>query len=612
MCGIAGRYARAPLEPGAARVLAEAFDSAVKGRGPDGTGTHHDADLVLIHRRLSIIDLSEAANQPLWNETETVCVVVNGEIYNFESLRRDLESRGHRFRSRSDCEVLVHLYEDGGIEECCSRARGMFAFALWDARSRSLFLVRDRLGIKPLALAEHGDGVTFGSTVAAVLADVDVPRAVREEAFVAFTKWGFIPSPWSAIRAVRHVAPGTYVRIKMGHVVEERRWWTDSPGEGPCDDAELRQVISQAVAGHLVADVEIGALLSAGIDSGLVTALAVRASPSLEAWTVSNRGHVEDEFVEAANVAAHLGVRHHDVVLGGEGVSIEDIDDTVRIMDEPLGVSSLVALNRLYRAIAPFRRVVLSGDGGDELFAGYGWHVGLPVFPRWSGTPAFRAAAPALSWLTRLNGRFGSLGRVAALTRRHPASLYLDKLRVTTDETLRSLGIDPEIDDPMEAAAVTSWERFADHGLLESMLAVDRATALVDEMLAKVDVASMAHCVEARVPLLADEVVEVAKRLPAPRKRQDGVGKICLREWFAELAPSTVAWREKTGFNSPVDAWVRGSLGNHLVERAREGAVMLGGSAREMSPRLTFTLAVLASWTDQRLGVTRGAMACAQ
>jgi asparagine synthase (glutamine-hydrolysing) len=608
MCGIAGRYARRPLEGDGANALAVAFDTAVRSRGPDGTRTHHDADVLLVHRRLSIIDLSEAANQPLWNETGTVCVIVNGEIYNFETLRRDLERRGHRFHSRSDCEVLVHLYEDGGIEACCSRARGMFALALWDARSRVLYLVRDRLGIKPLVLAEHDEGVTFGSTVAAVLADADVPRDAREEAFVAFAKWGFVPTPWSAIRAVRHVSPGTYVAVRMGRVVDERRWWTDSPDDATASDADVRQALADAVAGHLVADVGVGALLSAGIDSGIVTALGVRASPTLEAWTVSNRGEREDEFGEAGQVAAHLGVRHHDVTLGGDGLSIDDLDDTVRVMDEPLGVSSLVALNRLYRAIAPFRRVVLSGDGGDELFAGYGWHAGMPVFPRWSATSVFRIAAPTLSRLAHWNGTLGAVARVAALSRRHPASLYLDKLRVTSDASLRALGVDPNVEDPTESVAIAAWDRFSARGPLESMLAVDRATALVDEMLAKVDVASMAHRVEARVPLLADDVVEVAKRLPAHRKRQGEVGKICLREWFGELAPPALAWREKTGFNSPVDAWMRSAVGDELRERARAGLSLLGGAAGEMSSRLTFALAVLGSWADQRLGPPLGAM----
>jgi asparagine synthase (glutamine-hydrolysing) len=600
MCGIAGRYSRRALEENEGKELAAAFDAAVSNRGPDGARTYHDRELLLVHRRLSIIDLSEAGYQPLWNESGTVCVIVNGEIYNFAALRGDLEARGHRFRSHSDCEVLVHLYEDGGIEACCSRARGMFALALWDARSRSLYLVRDRLGIKPLALAEHTGGVTFGSTVAAVLADVHVPRAAREEAFVAFAKWGFVPTPWSAIRAVRHVFPGTYVLVREGRVVEERRWWTDTPEDATADDAELRHVLAETVAGHLVADVGVGTLLSAGIDSGLVTALAAQASPALEAWTVSHRGDREDEFVEAADVAAHVHVRQHEVSLGGSGLSEDDIESTVRIMDEPLGVSSLVALNRLYRAIAPFRRVVLSGDGGDELFAGYAWHEGMPVFPGWSRTPAFRAVAPLLARVAHWNGTLGSLGRLAVLTRRHPASLYLDKLRVTSDAALRSLGVDPSVEDPAEGAAIAAWDRFASRGALEAMLAVDRATALVDEMLAKVDVASMGHCVEARVPFLADDVVEVAKRLPPDRKRRGSVGKLCLREWFAELAPKPLAWREKTGFNSPVAAWLQGPTGDELRERARAGLSLLGGSDGAMSPRLTFALAMLGTWADQR------------
>src|SRR5688572_18790054 len=214
MCGIIGRSSVAAQPDERLRELGTRMHMAVCHRGPDGFEVAVDAETLLVHRRLAIIDLSPSGTQPLWNEDRTVAVIVNGEIYNFRDLRRDLEQRGHRFRGQSDSEVIVHLYEERGIEQCCRALEGMFAFALWDARTRDLFLVRDRLGIKPLVIAEHAEGVTFGSTLPAVLTDPAVPCELRAEALLAALKWGFVPSPWSAIKACRRVLPGSWMRIR--------------------------------------------------------------------------------------------------------------------------------------------------------------------------------------------------------------------------------------------------------------------------------------------------------------------------------------------------------------------------------------------------------------
>ncbi|MDQ3696849.1 MAG: asparagine synthetase B, partial [Gemmatimonadota bacterium] len=349
MCGIAGRMGLAPVHAAAAAALAEEMGAALRRRGPDGERAHHDADLLLVHRRLSIIDLSAAGAQPLWNEEGTVCVIVNGEIYNFRELRRSLQERSHRFRSGSDSEVLVHLYEDSGIEGCCRAIEGMFAFALWDARTRDLFLVRDRLGIKPLVVAAHEAGVTFASTLSGLLTDPAVSPAMREEALVAVLKWGFVPSPWSAVRAARRILPGTWLRLRGGRIVEERRWWTDSPTTEPVADDDVRVAVVDAVRSHLIADVPVGALLSAGIDSGIVTGLAARTRgpEHLEVWTASHRGHPEDELTEAVLAARHFGVRLHEVPVGGSGLTEARFARMLEAMDEPLADASLVALHEL-------------------------------------------------------------------------------------------------------------------------------------------------------------------------------------------------------------------------------------------------------------------------
>lgn len=603
MCGIAGRYSVYPLEGGEADSLATSFQLALSARGPNGWRCHHDEDIVLVHRRLAIIDLSPDASQPLWNEDHTVCVIANGEIYNHRELRKRLCSCGHQFASRSDSEVLVHLYEESGIEECCGALDGMFAFALWDARTRDLYLVRDRLGIKPLVFSEHDRGVSFASTLPALLGDELVPRELREEAFVALLKWGFVPSPWSSVRAARRVEPGTWVRIKRGRVHEERAWWIDAPAHGDGTEADVREAIERAVETHLVADVPIGVLLSSGIDSGIVACLARRASQdsSLEAWTVRHAHFVDDEYPGAIRAAERFGLPCNAIDVGDEGLTEDRFNDVVSAMDEPLAVSSLVGLHALFRSITPSRRVILTGDGGDELFAGYDWHAGMPAVPTWASGTAFARVAPVLASLRKLPGRVGVLGQVASRVRRDPALVYLDKLRTGRDDVLARLGIAAIGDDPMERRASAAWSRFEGNGVLEQMLAVDRATALLDEMLAKVDTAAMAYGIEARVPLLSNAVVQVAKRTPVELKRRDQTGKIVLRKWYSELGPEDLSFRRKTGFNSPVAKWFEGENGEFLREHVRGGLRILGASGigNDLAPTTRMALAVADAWMSR-------------
>jgi asparagine synthase (glutamine-hydrolysing) len=580
------------------RELGDRMHMTVSGRGPDGFSVTVDEETLLVHRRLAIIDLSSAGAQPLWNENRTIAVIVNGEIYNFRELRRDLEQRGHRFRSHSDSEVIVHLYEERGIEASCRALEGMFAFALWDARTRDLFLVRDRLGIKPLVIAEHADGVTFGSTLHPVLADPDVPSDLRPEALIAVLKWGFVPSPWSAIRACRRVQPGSCVRVNAGRVRDERRWWRDEPPLSDGSERDVRRAIEDAVRSHLVADVPVGVLLSAGIDSGLVTGLASRLVPNeIEAWTVSHPGYPQDELADAQRAANHFGTVVHEVGIGGTGLDERRFDQVIASLDEPLIDASLIGLHAMYERIAPYRRVVLSGDGGDELFAGYDWHLDTPVAPWWGRTEMFRRLAPVLTRFPRLSRRVGAVRDVARYVVTHPAYHYVNRFRLLSDQELSGQGIELHA-DPLAATALDVWDRYLEREPLERMLAVDRATLLVDQMLAKIDTASMAHSVEARVPLLADGVVAAAKALPSDRKRARGHGKLCLRNWYREIGPADLADRSKTGFNSPVDAWIRSPAGEFLRAKSEQALAELGGKSKDRSDRVVFATAMVGAWLD--------------
>lgn len=599
MCGIGGRSCVSTPPAEWLRELGDRMHMAVCRRGPDGFSVTVDEETLLVHRRLAIIDLSSAGAQPLWNEDRTIAVIVNGEIYNFRKLRRDLEQRGHRFRSHSDSEVIVHLYEELGIEECCRALEGMFAFALWDARTRDLFLVRDRLGIKPLVIAEHAAGVTFGSTLQLVLADLDVPTEVRPEALLAVLKWGFVPSPWSAIQACRRVLPGSWIRVNRGRVREERQWWRDESVLGEGSERDVRRAIEDAVRSHLVADVPVGVLLSAGIDSGLVTGLASRLAPDeIEAWTVSHRGYPQDEFADAKRAADHFGTQVHEVGIGGNGLDERRFDQVIASLDEPLIDASLIGLHAMYERIAPHRRVVLSGDGGDELFAGYDWHLDTPVAPWWGRTQMFRTFAPVLTRLPRLSRHVGAVRDVARYVVTHPASSYVNRFRLLSDQELLARGLPDLRTDPVAVTAQNVWDRYSGREPLERMLAVDRATLLVDQMLAKIDTASMAHSVEARVPLLADGVIAAAKALPSDRKRGRDQGKLCLRNWYREIGPLGLADRSKTGFNSPVDAWIRSPAGEFLRARSEQALAVLGGRPAERSDRVIFATAMVGAWLD--------------
>jgi asparagine synthase (glutamine-hydrolysing) len=608
MCGLAGRVGRQAREDGWLRGLGECMCRAMERRGPDASHTFVDRELMLTHARLAIIDLSPAGAQPLWNEDGTIAVIVNGEIYNHRTLRRELLARGHRFRSHSDSEPIVHLYEDLGIDACCQALEGMFAFALWDARSRDLYLVRDRLGIKPLVFAEHRDGVTFASTLSAVLVDPFVARDLRPESLLSVITWGFVPTATSAIRACRHAPPGSLIHVREGRIVHERPWWVDEPPTFTASDEDVRSALGDAVESHLVADVPVGLLLSAGIDSGLVTALAVRnGQGELAAWTVSHRGCPEDEFVEASQVAQHHDIRLQEIPLGRSALTWDRFERMVEFMDEPLVDASLIGLHDLYMGLSRARRVALSGDGGDELFAGYGWHIGLPERPQWADQWWFNILLRPLALLPPLSGKLGTLGAVARERRRHPAVVYADKYRPTDPAILEMSGLPSMTDDPLLTTAANAWDRFASRGTLEQMLAVDRAVLLVDRMLAKLDTASMAHSVEARVPMLGDRVVEAAKALPSARKRVGPVGKVCLRDWMAEIGPPGFADRRKTGFDSPLSEWLKQPIGNNLRELAAEGAKLVDARRVPSEPGLIFAFAVVAAWESRARSRMRAA-----
>jgi asparagine synthase (glutamine-hydrolysing) len=556
------------------------------------------------------------------NEDGTVWVVYNGQLFDFEPTRRWLEGRGHVFRSRTDTEVLVHLYEERG-PDLLQDVDGMFAFALWDARRRRLLLARDRLGIKPLVYAHAGGSLVFASELRALLALPWMPRDVDELGLVRFLYQSTVPGDASVVRGVRKLPPGHRLVAEAGDVRIERYWSLESDqasAEGlTLEDAarELEARLGSAVRSHLVADVPVGAFLSGGLDSAAVARAAVRAGgPPLLTFSVRFAEEAADEGPAAAEAAAALGTVHHELVLGPESAS--SLPQVVEAGDEPFAVSSALALHRLARFARERVKVVLTGDGADETLAGYPWRH-EPEIGRGS-RPASWLRALAMTGARSLRGaRAGGPGVPAQLRSRlrrllrEPDQRYAEVVDLFTPEEMIDL-----LDPAAAPLAREAWEsnpvrlRYAGQRAGDEVnrrLRTDLGTTLVDEMLTKVDRMTMAAGLEARVPFLDRRFVEWAFRLPG-RLKVRGQGKRVLRRAMAETFPRA-ATRPKHGFDVPLGPWLRGPLRPLLLDALSPEAVRRRGLFRERAvarmveahmrgrgdhSRKLFTLMVLEMW----------------
>jgi asparagine synthase (glutamine-hydrolysing) len=589
MCGIAGilQEPGRPVDPADLRSLA----AALAHRGPDDEDFHVDGNLGLAHRRLSILDLTRAGRQPMSNEDGSVWVVYNGQLFDFEPTRAWLEGRGHVFRSRTDTEVLVHLYEEKGCD-LLDDVDGMFAFALWDARRRRLLLARDRMGIKPLVYAEAGGRLAFASEIRALLALPWLPRDLDELGIVRYLYQASVPGDACVLRGIRKLPPGHRLVAEGGRIRIERYWSLDAGAarEDRTLDAaaaELEARLLSAVRSHLVADVPVGAFLSGGLDSTAVAGAAAPAvGPGLQTFSVRFADEAADEGPHAAEVAAVLGTVHHELVLGPElGATLPEV---VEAGDEPFAVASALALHRLARFARERVKVVLTGDGADELLAGYPWRH-EPALGR-GARPASFLRALAMTGARSVRGmRAGGPGltaqlrsRLARLLRR-PDERYAEAVDLFTPEEMEAL-VDPSAAELAREAWRTNpvRVRYASADGTDEVnrrLRADFATTLVDEMLTKVDRMTMAAGLEARVPFLDRGLVEWAFRLPG-RLKVRGSGKRILRRALAPRFPR-IAARAKHGFDVPLGPWLRGPLRGLLVDTLSPEVVRRRGLLRE-------------------------------
>jgi asparagine synthase (glutamine-hydrolysing) len=598
MCGIAGRFNFDPARPVDSQVLA-GMTEAIAHRGPDAAGYFMAPGVGLGHRRLSIIDLA-TGDQPLGNEDGTVQVIFNGEIYNFADIRRELISLGHQFRTHSDTEVIVHGYEQWGAR-CVDRFRGMFAFAVYDARERRLMLARDRLGVKPLYYAElPGAGVVFGSEIKALLQDPDVPRDWRPEAIDAYLTLLYIPAPGTIYSAIRKLPPAHVLIAERGRVRTERYWDLPFTGDGDPgrEDAYLEELDAQlrdAVRLRLISDVPLGAFLSGGIDSSTVVSYMKETSASAPVTIAVGFEQPDfDEVEHARTVAQHLECEFHALTASPEIEAL--LPKLAWHFDEPFADSSAVPTYYVSRAARQLLTVALSGDGGDELWGGYAHHRVEHAEHR--ARAALGPARHVASWL----GRALPLSVKGARSLRHlgvmPEDAYALKhvngtFEPAAKDRLYSGDFTQRVNgyDPLRSLRDAYLACPSSHPMDRVMYA-DANTYMVDDVLTKVDRMSMAVSLEAREPLLDHRLLEFAARVPASLKLRDGRTKYLLRRLLARHVPRTITERGKSGFAAPIGEWLRGPLSAMASDLLFDGRLRARGLFREDEVRRL--------WNDHR------------
>jgi asparagine synthase (glutamine-hydrolysing) len=586
MCGVSGAAWTDPRRAITDEALRAMMERLVH-RGPDDSGTYRDDHAALGFRRLSIVDLA-GGHQPLSNEDGSVWTVFNGEIYNFPALRHRLEARGHALRSAGDTEVLVHLYEDEGTR-MFSLLRGMFAVAIWDAPRRSLILARDRFGQKPLLYRHDGSRIVFASELKALLAllEHDLPRRIDPLALDQYLTYGYVPHPLTMLEGVYKLPPAHFAVWHEGRLTLDRYWnpeW-DTEHDRPLDETveALRSTLADAVQEQMVADVPLGAFLSGGIDSTIIVGLMQRASSRpVKTFSIGFDDKAFDETHFAALAARHLGTEHHAFKVTPK--AWETLPALSWQFDEPFADSSAVPTWYVSRETRKEVTVALTGDAGDELFGGYDRYVGmalaqmvdrLPAGPRGVLSGAIARALPASTraksrlrrvkrWLDGITEPADSryLQWVCTFTESGRLELYSEAWLGTLAE---SGAARPDQADPISFLA-RAFAVAPHRDIVTRTSIADMLTYLPCDLLAKVDMASMAHSLECRGPFLDHRVAELALALPIDRKIRVAGGrtKLILKQAFADLLPPPIRKRAKMGFGVPIDRWLREDLRDEL------------------------------------------------
>ncbi len=629
MCGICGVLRLGEDgEPPAPRLI-EAMTASLAHRGPDDSGVWTDERIGLGHRRLAVLDLSRDGRQPMANEDGSIRISYNGEVYNFGELERehDLRARGHRIVSKTDTEILLHLYEELGLG-MLPALNGMFAFALWDARQQELHLVRDRFGVKPLFYWRDGRSFRFGSEIKAILADPAVPRRPDRQALHDLLSFCYIPGEQTAFEGVREVPPAHVLTVRADGSSELRCWWKLRWAPDPAIDersavSRVRELMHRSVERRRIADVPVGVMLSGGMDSSVIAAIAAeQSSEPLQTFAIGFDEPSFDEKRDAQAVADWLGARHHVVNITADMVR-ETLLDSIRHIDEPYGDGSAIPTWHLAKLARPQVTVLLSGEGGDEMFAGYDTYA------------AFKAARRA-RWIPRIV-RDGLLRPLVGLL---PVSHGKLSLELKAKRFLGGLDLPPEqahlwwrlaLDEeskralyrgrasPLEPALRHFLDAAEASGAFEPLsrlLAIDRQVFLPDDLMVKNDRMTMAHGLEARVPFTDVELVELLATVPAGVLYPSGERKRLLREAYRSALPPRTLRKKKLGLEIPYSRWfnaewrelLRSTLSRERVEAleildsgAVDTLVNQHASRKADHGRPLFALLQYVLWHEQRI-----------
>ena len=601
MCGIVGAVNWGDRET----VLA--MTEALAHRGPDDQGLWEGRSVGgawagLGHRRLSILDLSQASHQPMSSEDGRFWIVYNGELYNYRELRQGLLEKGHRFQSNSDTEVILHLYQAFG-EGCLERLRGMFAFGVWDREREEMFLARDRIGVKPLYYAERGGRLLFASELKAILKHPEIGRQVDFAALHEYLTYLYIPPPRTIYKDIQSLPPGHFLVWRKGRVAQKERYWRLPEDRLDGDEVELtdrlRALLEESVRLRMISDVPVGAFLSGGIDSsGIVGLMARQTSHPVQTFSIGfgARAHLYNELDYAKRVAERFGTDHHEIVVEPDAVSL--LPEMVRGFDEPFGNPTAFLVYLLSAFTRRHVTVALAGDGGDEVFGGYPRYKGAALsglfraIPRWMRRATFEPVAALLPESSRgRHGlrRFREFVQGSALAPEemycHWVTYYTEdmKTELYSPETLSRVGAQIPFD--FLKAIFREAERRGRNTLFDRITAVDLQSFLPCNLLAYSDRMSMAHGLEVRVPFTDHKLIEFVTRLPATLRLRGMQDKYLLKRALGDLLPESVLKRKKLGFNPPMALWLKEDLHDLVRDCLSEEVVRRRGYFRPEAVR---------------------------
>ena len=575
MCGIVGivRNDGTPVD----EQLLTRMCNAIRHRGPDDDGFYLNGSVGLGMRRLAIIDLKGGA-QPIHNQDRSSWIVFNGEIYNYLELRAKLEKLGHTFYTNSDTEAIVHAYDQFGAD-CPKHLRGMFAFAIWNERTQELFLARDRIGKKPLLYAHVNGELIFGSEFSALLLHPDVSREVQPEALDYYLSFMCIPAPLTAYRAIRKLEPGHWLRWRNGQIESQRYWQPDFTKKVAIDEEEAGErtveILREAVRVRLMSEVPLGAFLSGGIDSSAVVALM--SQESSERVKTFSIGFEEQDFSElhhARRIAEHVGADHHEFIVRPDAVEV--LPMLVEHYGEPYADSSAVPTYYVARETRKHVTVALNGDGGDESFAGYERYIAMGLTERYRRVPSFLRESVIKETVNMIpsspmkRSRVKSAKRLLEVVSLPRVERYTHWMSVFNEQTKQPLYSDffrQQTQDADATGLLAEWFKRANGiGVVDAMLLTDQMTYLPNDLLVKVDIATMAVSLEARSPFLDHHVIEFAASLPQNLKLRRLTSKYLLKKVLRKLLPSENLNRRKMGFGVPIGHWFRGKMQPFLRE----------------------------------------------